>query len=61
MNYIDTINDYEIYEYSKYACDTYGTPYPTYGAFMEEAPKIPGYERCSMEDLDALMEWCENN
>lgn len=61
MDYIDTINGYEIYKYNRYTCDKYCMSYPTYAAFMGETPRTPDYEECSMEDLDALMEWCENN
>ena len=61
MNYIDTINGYEIYEYSKGLCCRYGLSYPCYGAYLPESDHIPDYEECSMETFEELAEWCEKN
>lgn len=62
MNYIDTINGYAIYEFSKRTCATHGYCYPTYGAFLNPEDNLsPGYEECSLETFEELAEWCEKN
>ena len=62
MDYIDTINGYAIYKFSKSACILNGYCYPTYGAFLNTESGIrPGYEECSMETFEELAEWCEKN
>ncbi len=62
MNYIDTINGYRIYEYTKETCKKYGVEFPTVGAFLcdDEIPNPINVE-CEMETFEELAEWCENN
>lgn len=62
MNYVDTINDYAIYEFSKKVCKENGYCYPTFGAFLNpEGNPIAGHEECSMETFEELARWCEKN
>ena len=61
MNFIDSFNGYDVYEYSKKTCIEYGLSYPCYGAFSEGSDRTPEYEECSMESIEALIEWCEKN
>lgn len=61
MEYLYTINGYEIYEYSARVCLEYDKSYPCYGAFTPSSDHMPDYEECSRDTLDALIEWCEKN
>ena len=61
MTFLYNVNGYDIYEYSKKTCLDYGHAYPCYAAFTEDADRTPDYEECSMESIEALVEWCEKN
>lgn len=62
MEFICTINGYDIYELSMGTCLREGIPYPCFACFGEnESDRIVGYEECSMETLEDLAEWCEKN
>ena len=61
MKFIGTFNHYDIYEYSKKECIEYNLCYPCYGAFTPYADRTPIDEECSMNDIEALIEWCEKN
>jgi regulatory protein YycI of two-component signal transduction system YycFG len=62
MNYIDTINGYDIYELTMGTCLREQIPYPCFMCYGEhESDRIVGYEECSMDTFEELAEWCENN
>ena len=62
MDYIDTINDYEIFEASKKECAASGYCYPTFAAFLKTDDGVEfGHEECSLESFDELANWCEKN
>ena len=62
MEYICTINGYDIYELSMGTCLREGIPYPCFACYEEtESDRIVGYETCSMDTFDELAEWCERN
>ena len=61
MDFIDTINGYDLYKYSPFTCSTRGCPYPTYACFMEGTRPDTHNEECSCDTFEELAEWCENN
>ena len=61
MFFIDTINGYDIYEASKAFCLKWGYAYPCYLAYPDRARPEANHEECSMDNLNELMDWCENN
>ena len=61
LEFIDTVNGYDIYKYDRYTCKQYSMPFPTYAAFLENSVAHPVYEECSLENLDELITWCESN
>ena len=62
MYYIDSINGYEVYEFTRSECREAGYEYPTFAAFLnpDRVPRL-GREECSMELYHDLAIWCENN
>lgn len=61
MNYIDSINGYDIYEATKRECNLNGYEYPTFAGFLNSDNCRLGREECSMGTFDELAEWCKKN